>query len=105
MDKKLHNNNINLIIKSFRELCDIQEVYFSVTANVDKEGGVVNFELGPSFTYEDKWTVKKLQDIKNQFAKELQKYLIKHKFDGILIKSKYGSWAVNGYDIKLYYSI
>lgn len=59
MNNKKHFKAILVIIEKHRIICNIQQCFFHITPiTIYKNGhNTIEFSLGPSFKYENKWTI------------------------------------------------
>ena len=99
---------ILLCIHTHRITFKIIDSYFHIkdVEILKKNEGKIEFSLGPSFEFEEKWTIKELAKKQEKFYKDLQVILNKTDFDFIKITTEYrGRWEVTGYEIKIGYTL
>lgn len=105
---KEHRENILKIIHKYRKMCGIQECYFNIPeikiGRIEKKKLStipITFSLGPSFRYENEWTIKKLDEVRSKFTTELAQYVTKNtEYDGLIISTVFYSWMVIGYNLE-----
>ena len=96
---------IKAIIKKYQELCKINNCYFVIDATVKKtnDHGELHFALGPSFHFENVWTLSELNGVRRSFYKEIAACLTKTEFEAVEISTTYGihsTWAATGYELR-----